>query len=129
MFRDELFPCEAYRHKGDRFEIEADAAPDELGGWAIVSLSAMAARDGVEALLAQRFDALRAVRVLGPETPARGVHSPRGRGAGGHLGDLAGEWLLARGQAVEVAEATAGVTGDPAAQRLDVERAASVLSK
>ena len=117
MFRDELFPCEAYRHTGDRFEIEADAAPDELGGWAIVSLSAMAARDGVEALLAQRFDALRAVRVLGPETPAQRFYSPRGRGAGDHLGDLAGEPLLPRAQAVEVAEATAGVTGDPAAQR------------
>lgn len=61
MFRDDLFPREAYRRTWEQLELRLT---QRQACQAIVALLEMAARDGVEAALAQRLDALLAAGVL-----------------------------------------------------------------
>ena len=61
VFRDELFPREAYRRTWEQLELRLT---QRQACQAIVALLEMAAHDGVEAALAQRLDALLAAGVL-----------------------------------------------------------------
>jgi hypothetical protein len=61
LFRDALFPREAYRRTWEQLELKLT---QRQACQTIVALLAMAARDGVEAVLAQRLDALLAVGEL-----------------------------------------------------------------
>ena len=61
VFRDDLFPREAYRRTWEQLELKLT---QRQACQAIVALLEMAAHDGVEAALAQRLDALLAVGVL-----------------------------------------------------------------
>jgi hypothetical protein len=61
VFRDDLFPREAYRRMWEQLELKLT---QRQACQAIVALLEMAAHDGVEAALAQRLDALLAAGVL-----------------------------------------------------------------
>ena len=61
VFRDDLFPREAYRRTWEQLELKLT---QRQACQAIVALLEMAAHDGVEAALAQRLDALLAAGVL-----------------------------------------------------------------
>jgi len=61
VFRDDLFPREAYRRTWEQLELKL---MQRQACQAIVALLEMAAHDGVEAVLAQRLDALLAAGVL-----------------------------------------------------------------
>jgi hypothetical protein len=60
-FRDDLFPREAYRRTWEQLELQLT---QRQACQTIVALLEMAARDGVEGVLAQRLDALLATGVL-----------------------------------------------------------------
>ena len=61
VYRDDLFPREAYRRTWEQLELKLTT---RQACQAIVALLEMAAHDGVEAVLAQRLDALLAAGVL-----------------------------------------------------------------
>lgn len=61
VFRDALFPREAYRRTWEQLDLKL---PQRQACQTIVALLEMAARDGVEAVLAQRLDALLAAGLL-----------------------------------------------------------------
>jgi hypothetical protein len=60
-FRDDLFPREAYRRTWEQLDLKLT---QRQACQTIVALLEMAARDGVEGVLAQRLDALLAAGVL-----------------------------------------------------------------
>ena len=61
VFRDDLFPREAYRRTWEQLDLQC---PQRQACQTIVALLEMAARDGVEAVLAQRLEALLLAGVL-----------------------------------------------------------------
>ena len=61
VFRDALFPREAYRRMWEQLDLQL---PQRQACQTIVALLEMAARDGVEGVLAQRLDALLLVGAL-----------------------------------------------------------------
>jgi hypothetical protein len=61
VFRDALFPREAYRRTWEQLELKL---PQRRACQTIVALLEMAARDGVEGVLAQRLEALLAAGEL-----------------------------------------------------------------
>jgi hypothetical protein len=74
VYRDDLFPREAYRRTWQRLELELTA---RQACQAIVALLEMAAQDAVEAVLAQRLDALLAAGVLPDVKRLREEFMPR----------------------------------------------------
>ena len=74
VFRDDLFPREAYRRTWEQLELKLT---QRQACQAIVALLEMAAHDGVEAVLAQRLDALLAAGVLPDVKRLREEFMPR----------------------------------------------------
>jgi len=74
VFRDALFPREAYRRTWEQLDLKL---PQRQACQAIVSLLEMAARDGVEGVLAQRLDALLVAGVLPDVKRLREEFAPR----------------------------------------------------
>ena len=74
VFRDALFPREAYRRTWEQLELRLTQRQECQ---AIVALLEMAAHEGIEALLAQRLDALLAAGVLPDEKRLREEFVPR----------------------------------------------------
>jgi hypothetical protein len=74
VFRDALFPREAYRRTWEQLDLKL---PQRQACQAIVALLEMAARDGVEGVLAQRLDALLAAGVLPDVKRLREEFAPR----------------------------------------------------
>jgi hypothetical protein len=74
VFRDALFPREAYRRTWEQLDFKL---PQRQACQAIVALLEMAARDGVEGVLAQRLDALLAAGVLPDVKRLREEFAPR----------------------------------------------------
>jgi hypothetical protein len=74
VFRDALFPREAYRRTWEQLELKL---PQRRACQTIVALLEMAARDGVEGVLAQRLDALLAAGELPEVKRLREEFAPR----------------------------------------------------
>ena len=74
VYRDDLFPREEYRRTWEQLEMKL---PTRQACQAIVALLEMAAQDGVEAVLAQRLDALLAAGVLPDVKRLREEFMPR----------------------------------------------------
>jgi hypothetical protein len=74
VFRDALFPREAYLRTWEQLELKLT---QRQACQTIVALLEMAARDGVEAVLAQRLDALLAAGVLPDVKRLREEFAPR----------------------------------------------------
>ena len=74
VFRDALFPREAYRRTWEQLDLKL---PQRQACQTIVALLEMAARDGVEAVLAQRLDALLAAGLLPDVKQLREQFAPR----------------------------------------------------
>lgn len=74
MFRDDLFPREAYRRTWEQLERKLT---QRQACQSIVALLEMAARDGVEAVLAQRLEVLLAVGELPDVKRLREEFAPR----------------------------------------------------
>jgi hypothetical protein len=74
VFRDALFPREAYRRTWEQLEL---ALTPRQACQTIVALLEMAARDGIEAVLAQRLDALREAGELPDVKRLREEFAPR----------------------------------------------------
>lgn len=74
VYRDDLFPREAYRRTWEQLELKL---PTRQACQAIVALLEMAAQDGVEAVLAQRLDALLAAGVVPDVKRLREEFMPR----------------------------------------------------
>ena len=73
-FRDALFPREAYRRTWEQLDLQL---PQRQACQTIVALLEMAARDGVEGVLAERLDALLAAGVLPDVLRLREEFAPR----------------------------------------------------
>ena len=74
VFRDALFPREAYRRTWEQLDLRLT---QRQACQSIVALLEMAARDGVEGVLAQRLDALRAIGELPDVKRLREEFAPR----------------------------------------------------
>jgi hypothetical protein len=74
VFRDALFPREAYRRTWEQLELKL---PQRRACQTIVALLEMAARDGVEGVLAQRLEALLAAGELPEVKRLREEFAPR----------------------------------------------------
>jgi hypothetical protein len=74
VFRDALFPREAYRRTWEQLDLQL---PQRQACQTIVALLEMAARDGVEGVLAERLDALLAAGVLPEVKRLREEFAPR----------------------------------------------------
>jgi hypothetical protein len=74
VFRDALFPREAYRRTWEQLELQL---PQRQACQMIVALLEMAARDGVEGALAQRLDALLVAGALPDLQQLRAEFAPR----------------------------------------------------
>jgi hypothetical protein len=74
VFRDDLFPREAYRRTWEQLELKLT---QRQACQSIVALLEMAARDGVEAVLAQRLEVLLAVGELPDVKRLREEFAPR----------------------------------------------------
>ncbi len=74
VFRDALFPREAYRRTWEQLELKLT---QRQACQSIVALLEMAARDGVEGVLAERLDTLRAAGVLPDVKRLREEFAPR----------------------------------------------------
>lgn len=74
VFRDALFPREAYRRTWEQLDLKLT---QRLACQTIVALLEMAAYDGVEAVLAQRLEALLAMGVLPDVNRLREEFAPR----------------------------------------------------
>ena len=74
VFRDALFPREAYRRTWEQLDLQL---PQRQACQTIVALLEMAARDGVEGVLAERLDALLAAGVLPDVKRLREEFAPR----------------------------------------------------
>jgi hypothetical protein len=74
VFRDALFPCEAYRRTWEQLE---QKLTQRQACQTIVALLEMAARDGVEGVLAQRLDTLRLAGELPDVKRLREEFAPR----------------------------------------------------
>lgn len=74
LFRDALFPREAYRRTWEQLELRLT---QRQACQTIVALLEMAARDGVEGALAQRLEALLAAGALPDLTQLRAEFAPR----------------------------------------------------
>ena len=74
VFRDALFPREAYRRTWEQLDLQL---PQRQACQTIVALLEMAARDGVEGVLAERLDALLAAGVLPDVQRLREEFAPR----------------------------------------------------
>jgi hypothetical protein len=74
VFRDALFPREAYRRTWEQLELKL---PQRRACQMIVALLEMAARDGVEGVLAQRLEALLAAGELPEVKRLREEFAPR----------------------------------------------------
>ena len=74
VFRDELFPCEAYRRTWEQLELKLT---QRQACQTMVALIEMAARDGVEGVLAQRLEALLAAGELPDVQRLREEFTPR----------------------------------------------------
>ena len=90
-FRDALFPREAYRRTWEQLDLRLT---QRQACQTMVALLEMAARDGVEAVLAERLEALLVTGEL-PDVKraARGVRSAQSRAAADHGRDPGGERL------------------------------------
>ena len=73
VFRDALFPREAYRRTWEQLDLKL---PQRQACQTMVALLEMAARDGVEGVLAERLDALLAAGVLPDVKPLREEFTP-----------------------------------------------------
>ena len=108
VFRDDLFPREAYRRTWEQLELKLT---QRQACQAIVALLEMAARDGVEAVLAQRLDALLAAGVLPDVKRLREEFMPRQAEVPVVTVEMPPasryDALLPSAQAVELAEVTA----------------------
>jgi hypothetical protein len=74
VFRDALFPREAYRRTWEQLDLQL---PQRQACQTIVALLEMAARDGVEGVLAERLDVLLAAGVLPDVKRLREEFAPR----------------------------------------------------
>jgi len=74
VFRDALFPCDAYRRTWEQLDLQL---PQRQACQTIVALLEMAARDGVEGVLAQRLEALLLVGELPDVKRLREEFAPR----------------------------------------------------
>ena len=74
VFRDALFPREAYRRTWEQLDLKLT---QRQACQTIVALLEMAARDGVEGVLAQRLDALRVAGELPDMKRLREEFAPR----------------------------------------------------
>ena len=91
VFRDALFPREAYRRTWEQLDLKLT---QRQACQTIVALLEMAARDGVEGVLAERLEALLAAGELPDvQAAARGVRPAQGGTAAGHGRDPGGEHL------------------------------------
>jgi len=74
VFRDALFPREAYRRTWEQLDLKL---PQRQACQTMVALLEMAARDGIEGVLAQRLDTLLGAGVLPDVQQLRAEFAPR----------------------------------------------------